>query len=453
MPRAWTSIASTGLLLGGLAVGLVWGHPRSAVDWQRGRAVVLASDDWGLCGFLPDSAAIAHLDREALAPGQIPDAYWHTTLEDSAMVAALGAVLQRHRGRDGLTAVLQPNYIMASLAYVPATADSLPRWIEQALPAVPPGYERPGLWRAVQDLQRAGLWHPELHGRWHYDPRLRQARTAAAPPVQAAAARQILAFPDCDTAWELGSWRDLALIEDELRYNLEQFGALFGGLPRSVIAPDYYWNDAHEQLWIAHGLRVIQGQRQQRQSAWRGWRGRVSKVGHRVWTRWWRSDRVYIDRNCLFEPVLPLPEPAHAARAYREVTGAWARHEPAVVQAHRINFVHLDAAVRRLGLLELERLLSHVTAERPVFLVDGELAALSRRGTSWVVRGDALVVRNLTRARRLVVVPEQALRTLASQRDTAAQGIPQRSLLLTLAPGESRVLHATPLLRRQDQDR
>lgn len=427
--------------LSALAGGLVWGHHRSAVDWHRHRVLVLSSDDWGLCGFLPDTTVIASVDRQALAPGQIPDVYWHSTLEDSAMVAELGAVLGRHRGRDGLPAVLQPNYVMASLSYHRPEPDSLPTWTEHVLPETPPGFERPGLWTAVRSLQQAGVWHPELHGRLHYDPDLRRQRTAASKAVQQAAALQILPFPGIDTAWELGPWRDLDLIAREFEQNLDQFTVAFGSPPRSVIAPDYLWEDEHEDLWVDHGLRIIQGQRQQERTTWRGNQGRLQKVLHRVWTRWWRADRVYIDRNCLFEPVQQSAGQNTTQRARAEVQAAWNRGEPAVLQAHRINFVHLDPQVRALGLREVDRLLTELAPGEPLYLVDGELADLKRRGTAWAVRGDQVIVRNLTRSRRLVVVPPPALAAVRG-RQQADPERPHRSLVLSLAPGETRVIGA-----------
>lgn len=427
--------ALAGCLL--LAVGLVWGQHRSVVDWGQVRALVLASDDWGLCGFLPDSTAIAHVDREALSPGNIPEVYWHSTLEDSASIAALGAVLGRHRGRDDLPAILQPNYILASLAYHPDAPDSQSLWTERELPDTPPGFERPGLWQAVRELQAAGLWHPELHGRWHYDPAVRIMRTAASPAVQAAAARQIIAFPDIDTAWELDRRRDRALIANELQRNLSKFEELFGRPPRSIIAPDYLWDDTHERLWIQQDLRVIQGQRQQQRAEWRGERGRVKKILHRVWTRWWRADRNYIDRNCLFEPVQHAPDHATTDLARADVLSAWQRREPAVLQVHRINFVHLDPRIPAFGRAELDSLLTDLTRCDPVFLVDGELAALARRGTSWVVRGDRVIARNLTRSRRLLVVPAAALREAAAR--AGIVGSPE-TLVLWLEPGETRVI-------------
>ncbi len=431
-------------VLGGAIVagtGLVWGQHRTAVDWTRSRGLVLSSDDWGLCGLLPDTTAIADLDRDVLAPGNIPDVYWHTTLEDSAMVVALGEVLARHRGRDGLPAVLQANYVLAALAYDQDAPDSAAAWSLHELPSLPPGYARPGLWQAVGAVRAAGLWHPELHGRLHYDPAMRRERTAESPAVQRAAAKHILAFPGIDTAWELGPWRDGPTLDHELDRNLAVFEALFGGRPRSVIAPDYHWYDDHERRWVSRGLRVIQGQRQQQRVDWQGREGRLRKVAHRAWTRWWHADRTYIDRNCLFEPVQQSPTHATTERAYRDVLDAWRRGEAAVLQAHRVNFAHLDEPVRRHGLSEIDGLLSRLVRREPVFLVDGEVADLARRGTSWSVRGDRLVVRNHTRARRLVAIPA-AVVAMARRDHEEASTVPPRGWTVSLGPGETLVIDA-----------
>ncbi len=439
--RGWRhhlrSLLGLALALLLLAVGMVWGRSPAGVDWQRVRAVCIESDDWGLCGFVPDSAALGVLDRDVLAPGRLPEIYWHSTLEDSAAVAALCDVLAGHRGRDGLSALMQPNYIMASLTADTTGGDSL-RWRRQALPAVPPGYERPGLWAAVRAGQRAGVWHPELHGRFHYDPRLRRERTVG-PPVVAAARAQVLPFPGSERAWELGPWRDPDTLAAELDASLADFAAVFGRPPRAVIGPDYVWDDPHESLWLSRDLRVIQGQRQQRKASWRGLSGRVRKVLHRSWMRWVHRDRVYLDRNCIFEPVQQHDPRAITAGARRDIRAAWRRGEPAVVEAHRINFAHLDPRVPALGRGELDSLLAAVSSHAPLYLVDEELAGLQRRGTSWTVRGEQVVVRNLTRSRRLVVVPPRALNTAARLAGTERPPA-GRSLVLALGPGETRIL-------------
>ena len=445
MKRRLVQLTTGVVVLLGLAIGLVWGRSPSAVDWTRVRGVCVESDDWGLCGFVPDSTAARSLDREALDPGGFPDVYWYSTLEDSAMVAALSDVLVRHRGRDGLPAVLQPNYILASLGFHPQETDSAARWSVHELPDTPPGYARPGLWTAVRQARVAGVWQPELHGLLHYDPQSRKERTDGAPLVERAAADQVLVFPGSERAWELGEWRDAATVVRELDRSLVLFENLFGCRPQSMIAPDYVWNDAHERLWCDRGLRIIQAKREQRRAVWRGRTGRVLKVLDRTWSRWRREDRVYLERNCIFEPVQHRDPRGITHQAIAAVSEAWSRGEPAVVEAHRINFVHLDAAVCDLGRREFDDLLGAVDGNGPLYLVDAEVAALQRRGTAWGLRGDRIVVRNAARARRLVVIPAEAFAVAGELRGEAPDDA--KTVVVSVAAGETRVLSPAELSR------
>ncbi len=438
MTRRWSTWLTTGILLLGLAVGMVWGRSPAAVDWGRARAICIESDDWGLCGFLPDSTALAGLVPDELSPGEFPEVYWRSTLEDSTVLAQLCAVLASHPGRDGMPAVMQANYILASQGYHPGPVDSVVAWTTHVLPDAPPGYDRPGLFDAVRDGMLAGVWHPEFHGRWHYDPALRHERTAASSAVRTAASHQILVFPGSEEAWELGPWRDAAVVAREFEQSVAEFKTLFGYAPRSVIAPDYVWNDANEAIWCERGLRVIQGQRQQRKASWRGYPGRFRKVLHRTWARWSRHDRVYLDRNCIFEPVQQEAPRSITEGAIASVRSAWRRDEPAILEAHRVNFSHLDSLVHQLGRGELGYLLEELQADQPVYLVDGELAGLQRRGTSWALRGDRIVVRNFSRTQRLVVVPAEALASAGTLRGGGQPA--SSSLILALEPGETRVL-------------
>ena len=422
----------------GVVSGLVWGRSRAQVDWQRARVVCIQSDDWGLCGFLPDSTALVGLDRQALSPGDFPEVYWNSTLEDSAMVADLVAVLAEHRGRDRLPVVFQANYIMASQGYTAQPDSGQDHWTKFVLPQVPPAYERRGLWTAVDAGIQAGVWQPELHGHWHYDPLIRQAAAVDNPVVAFSSSHQIILFPESEYAWELGPWRDPAILDAELDLSLSAFEDLFGNPVHSIIAPDYIWNDSHEKRWLSRGLTVIQGQREQRFARHRGMLGRVHKVAHRIWTRSTRLDRTYLDRNCLFEPVQHQDPQATTRDAIATTEAAWNRGEPVVLEAHRINFAHLDSTIHALGRQEFDHLLDSLDAGEPLYLADGELAGLTRRGTSWAVRGDQVVVRNLCRTRRIVVVPEDALSVLA--RRMGQKSWSQGSMAVALGPGESQVL-------------
>ncbi len=409
-----------------VAGGLIGGRNSALVDWREVRAVVLESDDWGLCGFIPEPAALEDLSPAALETGAFPAVYWGSTLEDSLAVTTLCEVLGGASGRDGLPAVLQPNYILSSLTWEAAPpADG--RWVARDLPAVPAAYARPGLWAAVGAATAAGLWHPELHGRWHYDPSRRRESSLATPAAREAARRQILLFPGSERAWELGPWRPRAELAAELDGSLRVFASLFGRRPRAVIAPDYRWDDRCEDLWLSRGLATIQAKRGQRRAEYAGLWGRARKVADRTLARLLRRDRVYLDRNVVFEPVqhaLPAQITAQAAGA---VVTAWGRGEPAIIETHRVNYAHLDPAVAALGREQLAALLRTTSAAaggRPVYLVDGEVAGLQRHGTSWCDRGDRVVTRNHTRSRRLLVLPGDGT---------------TRGRVVTLGPGETQI--------------
>lgn len=394
------AVAAAGGLL---ALALLSAGPGAAVDWRSLRAVALESDDWGLAGFVPSVAAWEGLKREDLSPGRFPEVYWNSTLEDSAAVADLAAVLAGARGRDGLPAVLQPNYVLSSLALEQG------QWRRHDLPEFPAAYARPGLWPAVRAAIAAGVWHPEYHAAWHYDPRHRQEAVAAGGPAREAAERGIMLFPGSEAARELGPWRPTEDLAGELDRGLAVFAAAFGRAPGALIAPDYTWDGRCEDLWESRGLDVIQAKREQRHPGLpAGLPGRVLKVLERQWSRARHPGRTYLERNCRLEPV-QAPDPGAVADACaRETLAAWGRGEPAIVETHRVNFAHGEAGVAAAGREALARYLAAVAVpgpRGPVFLVDSEIASLARRGTSARLAGDRLVLRNGTRSRRIVQAP------------------------------------------------
>jgi hypothetical protein len=400
--------ASLGALLGAAAL---LGGPRGPVDWGAARIVVIESDDWGLCGFFPSAGAFPDSNRLALGSAGFPPAYWSSTLEDSGAVAELAALLGARRGRDGLPPVLQANMIVSALTPPtdPAEAARPDAWCRTDIPALPALYARPGLWRAVDAAIAAGVWRPEYHGAYHYDPDRRRAAVATSPAALAAAKHGVLLFPGSGRAWELGCWRSTTMLASELDRSLAAFATLFGRRPASIAAPDYVWDGRCEALWESRGLTVIQAKREQLDSRRPSRRpaSRALKVVGRAWDRFAHPGRVYLDRNCRFEPIQALDTLA-VARCREEIARAWRRSEPAVVESHRLNYVNLSPTVAAAGRRQLAALLDGLAVEpdgAPLYLTDDELAQLQRRGVSWTRRGTAIVVRNLTHAARLVVVP------------------------------------------------
>ncbi len=394
-----------GLLAGALlAAGFLARQEVSQVSWRDVRGVAIESDDWGLAGFIPRAHALDGIDREELNPGRFPSVYWGSTLEDSAMVADLGEILASVRGRDGLPAILQPNYVLGSLSWQKEAGQW--QWRRYLWPDFSPAYRRPGLAASVAQAMEAGVWYPEFHALYHYDPNLRKAATRDNPLASLAASRGIMLFPGSEQARELAPGRPLGELAAELDLALGVFRSAFGRPVNSVIAPDYTWDSRMETLWLSRGLSIIQAKREQRFMGRRwGTVARVRKVVQQRWEELVHRDRSYLQRNCRFEPVQNEHPDQVVHRCLAEVGRAWSKGRPAIIEAHRINFVHTEQQIVGRGRQALQALLKGLegaTAGRPLFLTDVEIASLERRGVSACRRGGGVVVRNLTSSGRLV---------------------------------------------------
>ncbi len=392
------------LLMLVLAAGFFLGGTVSLVPWRDVRAVVIESDDWGLAGFIPRAGALDGIDRQQLSPGRFPAVYWGSTLEDSTMVADLAGILAAARGWDGLSAVMQPNYVLGSLSW--RSQGGRWGWRRFLWPEYSPAYQRPGLTTAVSAAMADGVWYPELHALYHYDPTIRKAVTRDDPVAREAARRGVMLFPGSEQARELAPGRPLGDLAGELDLSLAVFATAFGRPVASVIAPDYTWDSRVEDLWSSRGLRIIQAKREQRFMGRRwGTVSRIRKVVQQRWEKQVHRDRVYLERNCRFEPV-QNPDPGKVVdRCLAQVQEAWKRGEPAIIEAHRINFVHTEPKIVKEGQEALRNLLAGIIGRAgagPLFLTDEEVASLARSGVSACRRGNVIVVRNLSGAGRVV---------------------------------------------------
>ena len=396
-------------LLGGVGgVGLLTLEGRSLVDWRELKAGVFESDDWGLAGFVPRADVWLNCQRSDLNPGRFPEVYWNSTLEDSLMVSQLSGIMASVVGRDGLTAVFQPNYVLSSLSYEKTPSGFA--WKRYNWPQLPPLYQRPGLAKAVNQAREQGLWYPEFHATWHYDPGMRFAKALSTDLARGLTLKGVTLFPESEKARELGPWRSLSDLAAELKESLSNFENAFDRPAGSIIAPDYTWDGRIEKMWQGFGLKVIQAKREQRNSILRsGQMGRLEKFVLRKLDFLRHGNRVYLDRNCRLEPVQSPDAPLVVRNCLEETRCAWRSGKPAIVETHRVNFAHSDPRVVAMGQRSIQQYLDSICANPsalPVFLVDSEVAQLNCTGVSWVRRGKRLILRNGTQSRRLLTVSE-----------------------------------------------
>lgn len=366
------------------------------LDWHRLKAVVLQSDDWGLCAWVPDDRA-----HRALAnlPAFRSDAglrYGRSTLESAADVRAVADHMLGVRGGDGLPPVWQANTIVANPDYEALRpplfeVESLPLRFHPELPA---RWARPGLWDEVHRATAEGVWWPELHGLHHLPEHtwLAALRRGQDDARRAHEQESPIGLA-VEGSGEYAESEPRELRARNLRRAIEAFRALFGRMPTSFCPPDYRFDDWLEQEAATLGLTTLQGKAEQSGQALpplrRRWLG--LRFPHREGTRFYLPPRI------AFEPAGRADAPGRSGldAAHRAAREAWAKGQPAIVSTHRMNYAHLDAAWSAASLRALEALLVKLCADGAVFLTDHEVRQLVDR--AWSVRelgGRGVLVRH-----------------------------------------------------------
>jgi len=355
------------------------------LDWRRLRAVVLESDDWGLCAWVPDDRAhrsLAHLPAFRSPAGL---RYGRSTLESAGDVRALTGLLLEWRGRDGYPPVWQANTIVANPDYAalkpPAFECAELPLVE--LPGFPARWERPGLWDAVRAAEAAGTWWAELHGLHH----LPEAAWLAALRRGADDARR--AFEQAspigtavESSGEYDAREPRELRARHVRRALAVFRAVFGRAPTSFCPPDYRFDDWFAGEAASLGLTTWQGVAERAGRLPAALRRRLAPE------RFPRLDgpRFLLPARIAFEPEgdPAAPGPRGFEAALRAVHAAWRDGRPAVLSSHRMNYAHLDERWSQASRAALGALLERLCAEGALFLTDHEVRQLAERG--WSVR-------------------------------------------------------------------
>ena len=301
-------------------------EPRVNLDWHRLKAVVLESDDWGLCAWVPDDRAHRALARQPAFRSDSGLRYGRSTLESAEDVRELARVLLDWRGGDGFPPVWQANTIVANPDY-----DALhPPLFEVSelplipLPEFPARWARPGMWDAVRKAEADGVWWAELHGLHH----LPEATWLAAlrrgqDDMRRAHEQQSPIGVAVEASGEYAATEPKELRARDLRQAVQIFHTLFGRVPTSFCPPDYRFDDWLEQEAATLGLTTFQGKAEQA--------GHVLPPLRRRWLGMrfphHEGTRFYLPPRTSFEPCGNSAAPGRRGleAAHRAARAAWRR--------------------------------------------------------------------------------------------------------------------------------
>ncbi|HTR96939.1 MAG TPA: hypothetical protein VMH61_03470, partial [Candidatus Acidoferrales bacterium] len=333
------------------------------VDWRRLKAVVLESDDWGLCAWVADDAAHRALADQPAFRSPAGRRYGRSTLESAADVRALERTLLEFAGGDGLPPVWQANTIVAAPDWTRLAA---PGFDQAALPVTaiedaPARWQRPGLGEAWSAAIACGVWWPELHGLHHLpETAWLGALRRAEPDARLALEHASAIGTAVEASGEYDPSEPRPVRARVLREAIARFAVRFGRAPSSFCPPDYRFDDWLEREAAALGLTTLQGRAERARGPWASLRRRI--VPPRFPDR--AGGRFHLPARTAFEPRgdAAAPGPSGLEAALHGVRAAWSAGRPAIVSTHRLNYAHLDAAWSEAGRAALRTLLSRLAA-------------------------------------------------------------------------------------------
>lgn len=348
--------------------------------WSQHRAILMQTDDWGMCAWAPNASAY-----ETMHPYEFMRTPWSSgTLETPADMERMFSLLERFEGGDGLPVVFEPIYMVSSPDYDAIRASGFVEYVDISFESgVSQGWERGDLAAKAREGWARMVWHPGYHGRaHHFSPCAWIGRLHRNEEMAQRSFQQRMYV--CETVPERRpEYADMS--DDELVAwtveGLNRFERAFGYRARSARNWDFLPGQGQLALatCAANGLRCINTDGEY--------------TGEDV-------DLLFLPRVVNFEPFLSADHEDIVERALADMARVWAKGEPVVLSSHRRNYKSFDLAGVDRDFAALEALLSGIARRFPdaAWLCGDEVAQLDGQGWSAVRRGKRLVCRNYTEA-------------------------------------------------------
>jgi len=344
---------------------------RSCV-WARQKALLIISDDWGMCAWSPTVQVY-----EEMHPLEFMRNPWSSgTLETPTDMERLFALLESYRGGDGLPALFEPMYIVGNPDFDAMKANEFAAYVDIGLDrGVPEGWDRGNLIAKAREGTVRGVWHPGYHGRAHHlspEHWMRRLRERDEWARFAFERKMYVCELVRDRQPEYSTMDD-----DQLQVwigeGLARFQSAFGYLPRCARNGDF--TPSAIQTLAGKGIRAI--------------------VKDRTTDDW--DDRVYpLSPLIHFEPFLTADHEDVVSRVLSEIEREWASGSPAILSTHRRNYKGFDQGDVERNFACLRKLLGGIAGRHPdaVYLCGNEIAQLTRSGISIIRRGEHVICRN-----------------------------------------------------------
>lgn len=353
---------------------------RNIPGWSTNRRiVVIESDDWGSIR-IPSRDVYERFHEFGFNVRQSRYNRFDA-LESNSDLEKLFEVLQRYKDCNGRPAQVTANTIVCNPDFQKIASSGFAEYSYEHFTSTLKRYPNHN---RVFDLYRegmeGGIFRPQFHGREH----LNVARWMRS--LQSADRAVRFAFENGTTysgaddysfmeALDMDHPSDIDGLRQIVADGLGIFRDTFGYESRSFIAPCYTWDTGVEEVLRKGGVRYLQGSRCQLipNGAFGDYRKKYHSLGESN-----DNELIYMVRNCAFEPTL-FRKSDWVDYTLSNIRDAFRWNKPAVIAAHRVNFVgFIDPVNRDNNLKLLNRLLAAIVTRWPSveFMASDELGDL-----------------------------------------------------------------------------
>jgi hypothetical protein len=338
------------------------------------KIVVIESDDWG-SSRMPSKQAYHELLNKKIISANDPFSLFDC-LETKSDLTLLFEVLTSVAGRDGKSAVLTANCIMANPDFKKIKSNDYRSYhyepVEQTFNRHSKSEGTLALWK---EGLKAGVFCPQLHGREHVNvlPWLEKLQAKDSAFMAAFDLDSYAINGSITAALNYSTEVERIYTQEVVAEALDLFYNTFGFHSTSFIAPNYTWSDTVERVLNDKGVRYLQGSKIQNVPSAKGLKKRYHYTGQVN-----RFDQTYLVRNCLFEPSIS-PNLDYVSICLRHVDNAFFWNKPAIIGSHRLNYVGtLNSDQRDKNLKSLQSLLRQIIKKYPdvVFMSTADMVKL-----------------------------------------------------------------------------
>ncbi len=366
-------------------------HATNYRGWRTNRKlVVIESDDWGsTC--MPSGEIFNRLVKDGVRVDRCPYTSFDSLASEEDL-EDLFSVLTEFRDKNGTHPVITANTVMMNPDFDKIRESGFSEYIGElftnSLKKFPSHERSFNLWKQGMEED---LFFPQFHGREHLNVKAWMNALQNKDSIERSIFNDGMFWPgsaeegkrrvSTRAAFDTDDLSDIDTHRDIINEGLEQFEELFAYRSKSFIAPNFIYHPNLSETLAENGVVFIQGMKYQKlpiagnvkREMLRRYHGQTNEQG-----------QLNLVRNCVFEPSQQPDTFDSVDDCLKSIGNAFAWKKPAVITAHRLNFIgYIDPKNRERNLKLFRELLGTMLKRWPdiEFMTSpqlGELIAESR---------------------------------------------------------------------------